>query len=248
MKRKDTRKTLLPLALAVALGVPGAAHASIPLFKYAYLNYVNVDVGYSQRFVNAEGESLGRLESSSDSGFELGGAVGGDEGWHIFGLYHIADQKLDFSGGDIAIEPPIEGGDKTGSFDVTRWRIGAGYARPLVPDWTVYGRVSYDNSDVSGLRLGDTKLGGTSDSGIGAEVGALYTFSHRIVLSGWVRYTSVGESSSKVNDDAELAFDLGNDVLLGIHGRYIFTRRFALQAGYEAGTVSTFNFGGRFIF
>lgn len=47
MKRMDTRKAVLPLALAAVLVVPGAALASIPLFKQAYLNYVSVDVDYS---------------------------------------------------------------------------------------------------------------------------------------------------------------------------------------------------------
>lgn len=72
MKRMDTRKAVLPLA--AVLVVPGAALASIPLFKQAYLNYVNVDVDYSQRFVNPEGEVLGRLESDRDSGLEIAAA------------------------------------------------------------------------------------------------------------------------------------------------------------------------------
>lgn len=243
--RVDTRKGLL--ALAAALGVTATAQASDSHFKYVYINFVSVDVDYSQSFVNAEGERIGQLASDRDSGLEIAGAVGANDGWHVFGLYHMADQKLDFSGGAIAIEPPIEGGDLKGSFEVTRWRLGLGRAMPMAPHWTVYGRVSYDNSKVSSMKLGDIKLGSSSDSGIGGEAGALYTPSPRIVLAGWLRYTSVGEASSKVNDD-EFNLEFDYDVLLGIQGRYSFTPRFAVQAGYETGAVSTLNIGGRFNF
>lgn len=76
----------------------------------------------------------------------------------------------------------------------------------------------------------------------------LYTLSDRISLAGWVRHAAAGEPTSKVNDDDQFVLDLDIDVLAGIEGRFFFTRRIALQAGYEAGSTSTINVGVRFNF
>lgn len=245
----DTLKGSLALAVAAALALPGAVQASPSNFKYAYINFMSVDVDYSQRFIDAEGNTLGRLQSDSDTGFEIAGAWEFSEGFHLFGLYNSTDQELEYSGSPIAVNPPIPGGDRVkGSFEVNRWRVGLGYSMSMAPEWDVYGRVTYDYSEVASLRLGDSKFRSADDNGIGGELGAIYTLSPQLQFQGHVRYTAVGETGSKVNNDGELVVDFDDDWLIGLSARYFFTERFALQAGYESGNVNTFNIGGRFRF
>lgn len=242
-------KYTLALALGAALAVPAAAQAvSGSNFNYAYINFVMVDVDYSQRFIDMQGNEVGRLESDSDSGFEIAGSWEFYEGFHLFGLYHTADQELE-ARGILEINPlSTPSVTQKGSFELNRYRVGLGYAYPISPEFDLYGRVTYDNAEIASVKLGDLRLGDIDDSGVGAEVGAVYTLSPQFQFVGNARYTSVGELSSKTNSDDDLVAEFDSDFLFGLGARWYITERFGLQVGYETGTWTTLNLGGRMRF
>jgi hypothetical protein len=221
------------VALAAALALPVASSADNLDFSYLELDYIDVDAGFS-RSTTFEDSTVLRERTLSDGGYRLGAAWQFYENFHVFADYSSADQDFRVSFGDI---------NATEGFDVERLRIGVGYALPLSDIGSVYGRLSYDRTEFTGSRVTPASVVPSSDDdGLGAEVGVLWAVTRALQLQGHVRYSAVGE----VNANRVDAFD--DDYLLGVSGRWFFTPRFALQAGYETGEIDTWNAGARLAF
>ena len=229
------RHRMLALVVAVALGAPVAAGAQG--FSFTYL-----EGGYIAGFVNDVEESAtstdngSPLEIETDSGG--GGFIGGAwQFWgnmHLFGEYSSASQDLEVSDGIETVK---------GDFDVVRWRVGIGYAYPFSPTASFYGRLSFDNAELKGVRVAGFNLDAdVDDDGIGGEVGMIWAATPVIHLQGHVRYTSVGEVAGEGSDP----FD--SDILVGLNGRWYFRPDIALITGYELGRITTWNVGVRFAF
>lgn len=227
----NPRHTALALALATALALPATASARELNFNYLELNYVNVDVDISESFV--EDGQAASLKTSSDDGFQLGGAFDVWETLHLFGEYSQASQDIKVSVGTFTEE---------GNFDVVRWRLGIGYAIPLDEMLSVYGRVSYDRAEFKDLKFFGENLGSDKDDGVGAELGLLWAAAPQFHVQPFVRYTSVGDI------DDEEADKFNSDFLFGALARWFVTDQVALQAGAEYGEIKTYNLGVRFAF
>lgn len=223
--------TVLALAIATALAIPATAHARGAGFNYLDLNYVNVDVDDSETFVE-DGETFS-FRTSSDHGFQIGGAFEIWETLHLFGEYSQAGQDFRLTEGTFSAR---------GDFDVVRWRVGVGYAFPMDEMLSLYGRLSYDRAEFKDFRLLGENLGSEKDDGVGAEVGLVWTAMPQFQLQPWVRYTSVGEI-----DDVEID-KFNSDFLFGAAARWFVTDQVALQAGAEYGEIKTYNLGVRFSF
>lgn len=232
-----TRNKTVALAVALALGLPLAASAQELSFNYIEANYIDVDVDFSDSFTDVDGTFS--LETDSDSGFQIGGAWEVWERIHLFGEYSTASQDLTVSDGTQSV---------TGDFDVTRYRVGAGYALPISDVMSVYGRMSYDYIEFDDFSFGgggggDVDVSGsTDDSGFGAELGLLWAVMPQLHLQPYVRYTSVGE----INPERSDTFD--SDVPVGAQARWFVTENFAVQAGYEYAEIKSWSVGARFAF
>ncbi|MFU8822024.1 MAG: outer membrane beta-barrel protein [Gammaproteobacteria bacterium] len=230
------RKQASLLALATALALPVASSADNLDFNYLELDYIDVDAGFSRSTTFEDSTQL-RERTRSDGGYRLGAAWQFYENFHVFADYSSADQDLRVSFGDI---------NATESFDVERLRVGVGYAFPLSNIGSIYGRLSYDRTEFDGSLVNTatpaTILTNRDDDGLGVEVGALWAVTRAFQLQGQVRYSAVGEVDARKND----AFD--DDYLFGVTGRWFFTPRLALQAGYETGEIDTWNVGARLTF
>jgi len=235
MKNRTIRTSSSALALMAALGMPAAAGAQDLDFNYVELNYVNVDVDYSESL--AEGGDSVSLETDSGSGFHVGGAWQVWEDLHLFGEYSQ-------SGQDVALAALIDGEEFAGKgdLDVVRYRVGVGYALELSEAMRAYGRVSFDSIEFQDFKLEGESLGDLDDDGFGAELGVLWAATPSVHLQAQARYTSVGE----IDDGNGSGFDA--DLLFGVAARWHYSEMIALQAGYEAGEISTWNAGIRFAF
>lgn len=235
MKNCTIRKGSSALALMAALGIPAAAGAQDLDFNYIELNYVNVDVDYSESLT--EGEDIISLQTDSGSGFHIGAAWQVGDAVHLFGEYSQSSQ-------DLAFAALIDGEEFAGKgdFDVVRYRIGVGYAFELSHAMRAYGRVSYDRIEFDDFEVDGESLGDLDDDGFGAELGLLWAATPAVHLQAQARYTSVGE----INDGDGSGFDA--DLLFGLAARWYFSEQIAVQAGYEAGEISTWNAGIRFTF
>ena len=231
----STRQKMIHLAAALALGVPAAAGAQD--FGFSYL-----EGGFITSFVNDVEDSgvisgpgsTPQLEADAGGGGFIGGAWQFGENMHVFGEYSSASQELEASDGTGTVE---------GEFDVARWRIGVGYAYPVSDTVGLYGRLSYDNTELKDVQVSGFNLATDADEGgIGGEVGMTWAATPAVRLQGHLRYTSVGE----VAGDGSDAFDA--DILLGVNGRWYFRPDLALVAGYEFGKITTVNVGLRFSF
>lgn len=227
----NPRNTALALALATALALPATGSARELNFNYLDLNFVVVDVDISESFVE-DGQTFS-VKTSADNGFQIGGAFDIWETLHLFGEYSQASQDIKVSIGTFS--------DK-GDFDVVRWRLGVGYAIPLDDMLSVYGRLSYDRTEFKDLKFFGENLGSDKDDGVGAELGLVWAATPQLQVQPYLRYTSVGE----VDDVEEDKFN--SDFLFGVHGRWFFTDRVAVQAGAEYGEIQTYNLGLRFAF
>ena len=229
-----TRHWMLALAVVVALGAPAAAGAQDPSFTY-------LEGGYIAGFVNDVEESGAftdngtfELETDSGSGGFIGGAWQFWEKMHLFGEYSSTSQELEISDGINTDE---------GEFDVVRWRIGVGYAYPISPTASFYGRLSFDSAEFKDLRVAGFDLDAdVDDDGIGGEFGVIWAATQVFYLQGHVRYTSVGEVVTEGSD----TFDA--DTLVGLNGRWYFRPHIAFITGYEFGKITTWNLGVRFTF
>ena len=203
------------------------------------LSFNNIEGGFIAGFVNDVEESVtftddGRFDLETDSGG--GGFIGGawqfSENMHVFGEYSLTSQELEISDGIDTDES---------DFDVVRWRFGVGYAYPFSPTANIYGRLSFDTTELTDLQVGDSNFD-VDDDGIGGEIGMIWAATQAIHLQGHVRYTSVGE----VVTDGPDAFD--SDTLIGLNGRWYFRPNIAFVTGYEFGKITTWNLGARFTF
>ena len=222
------------LAVLVVLGAPTAAVAQNSNFNYVeggfIAGFVN-DVEESETFT---GNGAFDLETDSDGGGFIGGAWQFGENMHLFGEFSSAGQELEISDGTNTGED---------DFDVTRWRIGVGYAYPYSPTASFYGRLSFDSIEINDVGVAGFNLDASADDdGIGGEVGMIWTATETIRLQGHVRYTSVGEVLTEGSD----TFD--SDVLVGLNGRWNFRPNIALITGYELGKITTWNLGVRYAF
>lgn len=235
MKNYSNKSVSGILAIGAVLALPAAAVAADPGFSFVELNYVNVDTDYSETLA-LEGDSL-RLGTDADDGFQFGGAFEFGDHWHVYGEYSQAGQDLDL----VAV---IDGEtlNASGDFDVVRYRLGVGYAFAMSDTMDAYGQLGLDGIEFKDFKLEGEDLGDVDDDGVGAELGVLWAATPSLHLQGQVRYTSVGA----LDDSGGDGFD--SDVLFGVSGRWYFTESFAVQAGYEAGDISTWHAGVRMAF
>ncbi len=231
----STTHKLLALGVAVVLNLPTAAVAQELGFSYleggfmvAFANDVE-DSGA----ISSTGSPL-ELESDADAGGFIAGAFQVGENFHLFGDYSSVGQELEVRGGSLRVE---------GEFDVVRWRVGVGYAYPVSPEMSLYGRLSLDNAEFKDVEVAGFNLNADADeSGLGGEVGILWAATPSIHLQGHLRYTSVGEVDTGGSD----TFD--DDILVGVNGRWYFRPDLALVTGYEFGNITSFNVGLRYAF
>lgn len=230
-----TRYRMIAVAVVAALGAPVAAGAQD--FSFSYLEggilagFVN-DVETSGT-LTGNGDPL-ELETDAGGGGFIGGAWQFGENMHLFGEYASISQDLEVSDGIETV---------SGDFDVTRWRVGVGYAHPFSSKIALYGRLSFDNLEFNDVQVAGFNLDVDADeSGVGSEVGMIWAASPAIQVQGHVRYTSVGEVATQGSD----AFD--SDILVGLNARWNFRPNIALATGYEFGKITTLNVGIRFSF
>ena len=235
MKTQDIKQYSSALALMATLALCSTAGAKELDFNYVEGNYVDTDVDYSQSF--SEGGDSISLETDSGSGFQVGAAWELWENWHVFAEYAQASQDLEL--GAVFDGEAFNG---TGDFDVVRYRIGIGYGFEISDAMLAYARVSFDSIEFQDFEIDGEDLGDIDDDGLGAELGMLWAITPQLHLQGQLRYTSVGE----LDDGEGSSFD--SDILYGVSGRWYFSDTFALQAGYEAGQISTWHAGVRFAF
>ena len=227
------RQRIIAGAVALALGAPAAATAQEIGFTYLeggfFAGFVN-DVGQAGSF---NGSTL-ELETDAGGGGFIGGGWAFGDNMHVFGEYSSASQDLEVEGAATRIE---------GEFDVTRWRLGVGYAHPLSSTTSLYGRLSLDGAELENLEVAGFNLDADGDeTGLGSEVGVIWVATPTIQLQGHVRYTAVGEIATEGDD----TFD--TDVLVGLGGRWSFRPGMALTTGYEYGQITTWHVGLRFAF
>lgn len=237
MKDRKFRTGSSALALVIALGAPAVAGAENLDFNYVEVNYVDVDVDYSESLV--EGEDSISLETDSGSGFHVGGAWQAWDDLHLFGEYSQASQDMVLA---LLIDGEALAG--AGDFDVVRYRVGVGYAVELSDAMRGYGRVSLDGIEFKDFKIDGASLGDldVDDDGFGAELGVLWAAIPGLHVQAQARYTSVGE----INDGDGSSFD--SDLLFGLAARWHFSQRMAVQVGYEVGAIDTWNVGARLTF
>jgi hypothetical protein len=230
-----TRHKMIPLAVCLALGVPAAAGAQDLGFSYLEGGFIGAFVNdIEQSGVITGIDSTFELESDAGGGGFINGAWQFGESVHLFGEYSSAAQDLEVRGGDVNVE---------GDYDVLRWRIGVGYAYPFSPTTSLYGRLSFDNTEFKNLKVAGFDLDADVDEdGLGGEFGMIWAATPSIQVQGHVRYTSVGEIAPDGSDS------LDSDILVGLNGRWYFRPDIALVTGYEYGKITTFNLGARFSF
>ena len=179
-------------------------------------------------------QRIALVKTDAGGGGFIGGAWEFGENMHVFGEFSSASQELEVRDGTGTFE---------GEFDVTRWRIGVGYAHPVSPTVDLYGRLSYDSAEFKDVSVAGFNLDADVDEGgVGGEIGMTWAATPAVQLQGHLRYTSVGEIAPNGSD----TFDA--DVLVGVNGRWYFRPDFALVAGYEFGKITTVNVGVRYSF
>jgi hypothetical protein len=230
-----TPASVLIPALA-ALGTAGAAPAAPAVgdFGYIELNYLDVDVDLDER-VGSGDSSIG-VSTDDGTGIGFGAAWRFRDVWHLYFDYGATDQTLT-TAGTIDGEPFRLQGD----FDVTRIRVGLGYARLVRDDLRLYVRAGLDAIDFDEVSSGPDDASDTDDAGPGGELGARWAFAGPVELQGHVRYTTVGEVDVTGVDE----FD--DDLLFGLALRWRLTRHFSVQAGAETGEILTWYVGGRVV-
>lgn len=231
----SNRHKIFAIAVTLSLGAPATAWAQDPGFTY-------LEGGFIAGFVNdventgaiTGGGSALDFETDAGGGGFIGGAWEFGENFHLFGEYSSTGQDLEVSDGIDTVE---------GDFDVVRWRVGAGYAYPVSPTTSLYGRLSFDNAELRDVNVAGFDLDTNVDAdGFGGEVGITWVTTPEFHLQGHVRYTSVGDVAAEGSD----SFD--SDTLIGLTGRWYFRPDLALVTGYELGKITTWNVGVRFSF
>jgi hypothetical protein len=225
---------MFAIAVSLALGAPAAAGARDLSFNYLEGGFMGGFVNDVEESVTTGNGSAFEIETDAGGGGFVSGAWQFGENLHLFGEYSSVGQDLEVSDGIDTVE---------GDFDVVRWRIGAGYAYPVSPTTSLYGRLSYDNVELKDVKVAGFNLDADADdNGIGGEAGVIWAATPVIHLQGHVRYTSVGGVATEGSDSFE------SDTLIGLNGRWYFRPDFALITGYEYGKITTANVGVRFSF
>lgn len=225
---------VLALSVLVALSAPTAAGAQALRFNYLEGGYIAGFVNNVEESGAFTGNGTFGLETDSGGGGFIVGAWQFRENMHLFGEYSLTSQELEISDGINTDE---------GDFNVVRWRIGVGYAYPVSPTASFYGRLSFDNAEFKDVRVVGFDLDAdVGDDGIGGEVGMIWAATPALHLQGHVRYTSVGEVVTEGAD----TFD--SDTLVGLNARWYFRPDIAFITGYEFGKITTWNLGVRFTF
>lgn len=228
------QQRMITAMIAVALAGPAMANAGNIGFTYIEGGIVGGFVNDIETSEVVTGGVPLDLESDADGGGFIGGAWQFDDHMHLFGEYASLGQELEIRSGTTTA---------AGEYEVTRWRIGVGYQYPASKTLAYYGRLSLDQ-----LEFNDARADGfdievdADDSGIGAEIGAIWAATPTLHLQGHARYTAVGGIASSGSDPFE------SDVLIGVNGRWHFLPNIALNAGYEFGKITTINLGVRLSF
>ena len=245
----------LRLAALACLSL-GAGLASATDLPWTYLEggYVSVDADESANVENPKQSLVGEAETDRESGFYLGGAWAVARRWHVFASYEEASQ-------DVDLEGTIPAGEITNSddIDLILLRVGVGYTLPMSERWDVYARLSFDYAEADSLGFGrrpaldptnpdEIDVPGlpgndADDQGVGAELGIRVDLISRLDAAAWVRYTSVGD----LGFDRDYGAEFDDDVLGGLELHWTIGNQFGIEAGYEYGSISTFNLGARFI-
>lgn len=220
--------------IAVSLAGPAMAQAADTSFTYIEGGFVGGFVNDIETSGTVTGGVPLELESDADGGGFIAGAWQFTDQLHLFAEYASLGQELEIRSGTSTAE---------GEYDVVRWRIGVGYQYPFSDTLAYYGRLSLDQLEFKDARAAGFNLDiDTDDSGIGAEIGAIWTATPTLHLQGHARYTAVGGVASSGSDPFE------SDVLIGVNARWHFLPNTALIAGYEYGKITTFNLGVRVSF
>ena len=225
---------MIMAAIAVSLAGPAIAHEGDIGFTYIEGGFVGGFVNDIETSGTVNSDVPLDLESDADGGGFIGGAWQFANQMHLFAEYASLGQELEIRSGTSTAE---------GEYDVTRWRIGVGYQYPASKTLAYYGRLSLDQLEFKDARAEGINLDiDTDDSGIGAEIGAIWAATPTLHLQGHARYTAVGGIASSGSDPFE------SDVLIGVNGRWHFLPNIALVTGYEYGKITTFNVGVRLSF
>ncbi|MDP5032045.1 MAG: hypothetical protein NWQ54_23905 [Paraglaciecola sp.] len=220
--------------IALSFSGPAMARAGDIGFTYIEGGIVGGFVNDIETSAAVTGNIPLDLESDADGGGFIGGAWQFGNQMHLFGEYASLGQELEIRSGTSTV---------TGEYDVERWRIGVGYQYPVSQTLAYYGRLSLDQLEFKDARAEGFNLDvDANDSGIGAEIGAIWTATPTLHLQGHVRYTAVGGIASSGKDPFE------SDVLIGLNGRWHFLPNIALVTGYEYGKITTVNVGVRLSF
>jgi hypothetical protein len=225
---------MIMAVIAVSLAGPAMADTGDAGFTYIEGGFVGGFVNDIETSGAVTGDVPLDLESDADGGGFIGGAWQLTEQMHLFAEYASLGQELEIRSGTSTAE---------GEYDVARWRIGVGYHYPVSETLAYYGRLSLDQLEFKDARAEGFNLDiDTDDSGIGAEIGAIWAATPTLHLQGHARYTAVGGIASSGSDPFE------SDVLIGVNGRWYFLPNIALVTGYEYGKITTFNVGVRLFF
>lgn len=220
--------------IAVSLAGPAMAQAEDSGFTYLEGGIVGGFVNDIETSGVVTGNPPFDLESDADGGGFIGGAWQFAAQMHLFGEYAALGQELEIRSATSTV---------SGEYDVERWRIGVGYQYPMSDMLTYFGRLSLDQLEFKDARAAGFNLDiDADDSGIGAELGALWQTTPTLQLQGYARYTSVGGIASSGSDPFE------SDVLVGVNGRWYVLPTIALVTGYEYGKITTLNLGVRLSF
>ncbi len=225
---------IIMAVIAVSLAGHATARAENIGFTYVEGGIVGGFVNDIETSGAVTGDVPLDLESDADGGGFIGGAWQFGDKMHLFGEYASLGQELEILSGTDTV---------TGEYDVVRWRIGVGYQYPVSETLAYYGRLSLDQLEFKDARADGFNLDvDTDDSGIGAEIGAIWAATQTFHLQGHARYTAVGGIASSGSDPFE------SDLLFGVNGRWYFFPNAALIAGYEFGKITVLNVGVRLSF
>ena len=227
----DQSNLAMVLLAALLIWMPEGIAAD---FHYTYVeaDWIRVDADVSANINDPASGTDARISTEDDSGFKLGGAWQFAGRWHAFGEYSSSDQDAEING-TLLGQPVAEG---TG-FDINRARIGVGYAWPFRQRFDLYGRVSFDWTEVDNIKLAGLDIGDNDDTGPGFEIGSHWAPWRGLELDLSLRYTDVGEIKE--------GGDIDQDVLAGLDVRWWFSDRWGLQLESEFGEIKTLGAGVR---
>jgi hypothetical protein len=243
-------------AALVTLAAAGTAAGSDLSYTYLRGGAAGVDVDTSANVANPKKELVGEVSTDSDTAYYLGASWEIANRWHVFADYQEGGQDVTLKGTGSDGVGGIVDVDRGGDFNLTRFRVGVGYVKPMSQRWDLYGRLSLDYAEAD--NVGFTSIPANADRGLpgepgipgddeddygfGAEIGARMALWRSLDGTAWVRYTSVGDLG--FGEDFSAEFD--DDVLGGVQLHWLIGNKFGLEAGYEYGEIATWTVGARF--